>query len=113
MTRELEDLGGGDARIGRAAVCVVASAVTGCQSVLHNSAGGLTVQAPRSCYASRDSKGSKGSKLFPLSNFQDEENSTALEDTLTQVFARSWKKLHNCDKSHICCSVSGICELAV
>lgn len=98
MTRELEDLGGGDARIGRAAVCVVSSAITGCQSVLHNSAGGLTVQDPRSCYAS---KGSKGSKLFPLTNFQDQHNSIAIDDTLGQVCARRWKHLHkNGEPSH-------------
>ena len=83
MTRELEHLGGGDARIGRAAVCVVASAKTGCQSILHTSAGGLAVQDPRSCYAS------KGSKLFPLSNLHDEHHSSALDDTLGQVCARS------------------------
>lgn len=91
MTRELEDLGGGDARIGRAAICVVASAMTGCQSILHSTAGGLTVQDPRSCYAS---KGSKGSKFFPLTNFQDEHSSTALADTLRQVCARRWNDLH-------------------
>ena len=98
MTRELEDLGGGDARIGRAAICVVASAMTGCQSILHNSAAGLTVQDPRSCYAS---KGSKGSKFFPLSKFQDGDNSTAVHDTFKQVCARSWKYLRNCDIIHI------------
>lgn len=94
MTRELEDLGGGDARVGRAAVCVVVSAKTGCQSIVHSSAGGLTVQDPRSCYAS---KGSKGSKLFPLSSFRDRDKSTALDDTLKQVCARTWKHLLNCD----------------
>ena len=86
MTRELEELGGGDARVGRAAVCVVASAITGCQTILQTSASGLTVQDPRSCYTSN---GSKGSKSFPLLNFQANHNISILDGTLAQVFAKA------------------------
>lgn len=77
MTRELEELGGGDARVGRAAVCVVASSSKiGCESIIQTSAGGLTVQ---------DTQSGRGSKTFPLPQFHDDENLSILTDTLGQV----------------------------
>lgn len=77
MTRELEELGGGDARVGRAVACVVASPAIGCQSILQANAGGLIVQ---------DTRSSRGSKTFPLPNFQD--NQSLATDTLRQVHAK-------------------------
>ena len=81
MTRELEELGGGDARIGRAAVCVAASpSKISCQSILETSASGLTVQHER---------GSRGSKTFPLTHFQDNTSLLILTNTLAQVGVKS------------------------
>ena len=48
MTQELEELGGGDARIGRATVCcVVAALARPGQSILSPTADGLCVLDPR------------------------------------------------------------------
>lgn len=93
MSRELEELGGGDACIGRAAVCVLASGRTD-HSVLRHSADGVAVQDPRTCDAS------KGSKNFPLPNFQDAQNATVVEDTLGQVCARGISAYVNSGKLH-------------
>ena len=95
MTRELEGLGGGDARIGRAAVCVMASGRSDC-SILRHSADGVAVQDPRTCDAS------KGSKNFPLPNFQDAQNATVVEDTLGQVCARTIRAYINTNSTPHC-----------
>ncbi|KAL3133654.1 microtubule motor activity, variant 2 [Trebouxia sp. C0010 RCD-2024] len=77
MTRELEELGGGDARVGRAAVCVMASSSKiACQSILQTSAGGLTVQ---------DTQSGRGSKTFPLPHLHDSQSLSILTDTLGQA----------------------------
>lgn len=94
MTRELEGLGGGDARIGRAAVCVMASGRSD-RSILRHSADGIAVH-PRTCDAS------KGSKNFPLPNFQDAQNATVVEDTLGQVCARTIRTCINSNSTQHC-----------
>lgn len=105
MTRELEELGGGDARIGKAVVCVMASGRTD-HSILRHSADGVAVQDPRTCNAS------KGSKNFPLPNFQHAQNATVVDDTLGQVCARIISAYINSSKLHTVTLCSGICELA-
>ncbi|KAL0034025.1 hypothetical protein WJX79_004031 [Trebouxia sp. C0005] len=61
MSQELEDLGGGDARIGKAYVCCVIAPTTPALSILQPVIGGLSVLDPREAGASKHT-----CKLFPL-----------------------------------------------
>lgn len=61
MSQELEDLGGGDARIGKAYVCCVIAPTTPALSILQPVIGGLSVLDPREAGASKHT-----CKVFPL-----------------------------------------------
>ncbi len=53
MSQELEDLGGGDARIGKAYVCCVVAPTTPALSILQPVVGGLSVLDPCEAGASK------------------------------------------------------------
>lgn len=61
MSQELEDLGGGDARIGKAYVCCVVAPTTPALSILQPVIGGLSVLDPREAGASKHT-----CKVFPV-----------------------------------------------
>ncbi len=61
MSQELEDLGGGDARIGKACVCCVIAPTLPALSILQPVTGGLSVLDPREAGASRHP-----CKVFPV-----------------------------------------------
>ncbi len=61
MSQELEDLGGGDARIGKAYVCCVIAPTTPALSILQPVTGGLSVLDPREAGASKHP-----CKVFPV-----------------------------------------------
>ncbi|KAL0045383.1 hypothetical protein WJX82_005375 [Trebouxia sp. C0006] len=61
MSQELEDLGGGDARIGKAHVCCVVAPTTPALSILQPVIGGLSVLDPREAGASKHP-----CKVFPV-----------------------------------------------
>ena len=82
MTEELEELGGGDARVGRAAVCCVlrtAHAAGAERSIVQTGVGALTVQDPRASSLSRVSKS------FPLPSCQGKQAVATVGVVLGQV----------------------------
>lgn len=82
MTEELEELGGGDARVGRAAVCCLLSPAHAAGhecSVVQTGVGALTTQDPRASSLSR------ASKSFPLPSCQGKQALDTLNAVLGKV----------------------------
>lgn len=90
MTQELDSLGGGDARIGKATVCCMAAATTSATSILQNTSDGLSVLDPRGSMGA-----SHSDKVFPVTaHLQGRASGSQMWDTLGQVCATCECALH-------------------
>lgn len=96
MTEELERLGGGDTRVGKAAICccVASTATSGHgQSILKATSGGITVTDPRSAASTSCPK----SKSFSVPCcLQSEASGSMICNSLGQVLACTFRLLDFC-----------------